>query len=225
MRVEQQSLGHAAEHVSTRRVEASAAEDDEVGADGVRDVCDLSRRFPLDQMLDDFGSEVAAQRCRSGQRRGARLALRFGLPGQRLGTYGPDRRSDRQIRNDADRVQLAAGSDGETRRSHDDVVSGRGVMSRNENRRLHVPILPDPPVMPALPCRPTADGRSDGSGMATHINTVLELFGPQRFMIQLDDWPIWYVGGPSHVALSRVARVDRERAALRWRRPPLRAQR
>lgn len=139
--IEQQSLGHAAQNVPAGRVEAPAAEDDEVGTDGVGHVCDPGGRLSLDQVFGDHGSDLAAQNCCSCQRLGAGLAMGGRLMGQCLGTRGTDRSSDHEIRNDAHRVEFRSDSNCEARRSVDHPVSGRGVMGGHENRRLHGPHL------------------------------------------------------------------------------------
>jgi hypothetical protein len=162
VRVEQQSLWDAAENVSAGGVEAPATEDDEVGADRVRDVGDLGRRLALEKMFGDHESEVAAERCRPCQRLCARLALGVGLPGQRLGTGWTDRRSDHEILNDCDRVQFGTDCDSEPRCALDNSVSGRGMMGGDEDRRLHGTILAYSSTAPERHCAPILAERTSG---------------------------------------------------------------
>jgi hypothetical protein len=124
VRIEQQSLGHAPQDVPAGRVEAPAAEDDEVGTDGVGHVCDPGGRLPLDQVFGDCGSGLATQRGYPCQCLGTRLALGGSFTAQGFGAGGTDRSSDHQIRNDTDRMQLRSHSNCEARRSLDHPVSG-----------------------------------------------------------------------------------------------------
>lgn len=143
MRIEQQSLGNAAEHVSAGRVEASTTDDDQGRVDLVRNVCDLCCGLTLQEVLVDLEPGGPPDVPRVRQRAYAVAPDLIGTLGDRVGTCRADRCPDGDLGNDAYGVEVHTEASGHLGGLLDDFVGRLGKVRRNEKRFGHCTIMAD----------------------------------------------------------------------------------